>query len=87
MYYPLCLLDLSAMIGGAIGENLQVKDYKEEDLPKILKEFFDSLWHLSLGLDEWKVLGDSFSKFGEEHQRKLALHKFCSTKGEKITSS
>lgn len=43
MYYPLCLLDLSAMIGGAIGENLQVKDYKEEDLPKILKEFFDSL--------------------------------------------
>lgn len=34
---------LSAMIRGAIGENLKVKDYKEEDVPKILKEFFDSL--------------------------------------------
>ena len=43
MCYPLCLLDLSAMIRGAIGENLRVKDYKEEDVPKILKEFFDSL--------------------------------------------
>ena len=43
MFFPLCLLDLSAMIGGAIGENLLVKNYKEEDVPKILKEFFDSL--------------------------------------------
>lgn len=34
---------LSAMIRGAIGENLKVEDYKEEDIPKILKEFFDSL--------------------------------------------
>ena len=42
--------DLSAMIGGAIGQNLNVKNYKEEEVPKILKDFFDSLWHLSLGL-------------------------------------
>lgn len=42
--------DLSAMIGGAIGQNLNVKNYKEEDVPKILKDFFDSLWHLSLCL-------------------------------------
>ncbi|KAL9955114.1 hypothetical protein ACROYT_G036399, partial [Oculina patagonica] len=34
---------LSAMIGGAISENLQVKNYKEEDIPVILKEFFDSI--------------------------------------------
>ncbi|KAJ7390944.1 2'-deoxynucleoside 5'-phosphate N-hydrolase 1 [Desmophyllum pertusum] len=34
---------LSAMIGGAIGEHLQVKNYKEDDVPGILKEFFDSL--------------------------------------------
>lgn len=54
MCYPLCLLDLSAMIRGAIGENLTVKDYKEEDVPKILKEFFDSLWQLSLDLMKWK---------------------------------
>lgn len=33
---------LSAMIRGAIDENLLVKDYKEEDLPQILKEFFKS---------------------------------------------
>ena len=44
MCYPLHLLDLSAMVRGAIGENLKVEDYKEEDVPKILKEFFDSLW-------------------------------------------
>jgi len=31
------------MIRGAIGENLKVKDYREEDVPKLLKEFFDSL--------------------------------------------
>ena len=30
------------MIRGAIDENLLVKDYKEEDLPQILKEFFKS---------------------------------------------
>ena len=35
--------DLSAMIGGAIGQNLNVKNYKEEEVPKILKDFFDSL--------------------------------------------
>lgn len=57
MYYPLHLLDLSAMIGGAINENLQVKNYKEEDIPVILKEFFDSLWYLTIGLEDCKVLG------------------------------
>lgn len=34
---------LSAMIGGAIGGNVQVKNYKEEDVPEILKEFFSSI--------------------------------------------
>jgi len=31
------------MIRGAIDNNLLVKDYKEEDIPQILKEFFNSL--------------------------------------------
>lgn len=31
------------MIGGAIGENVQVKNYKEEDVPEILKEFFSTI--------------------------------------------
>lgn len=31
------------MIRGAIGENVQVKNYKEEDVPEILKEFFSSI--------------------------------------------
>ena len=35
--------DLSAMISGAVGENLCVKNYKEEDVHGILQEFFDSL--------------------------------------------
>ena len=37
------LLVLSAMIRGAIDDNLVVKDYKEEDIPHILEEFFKSL--------------------------------------------
>lgn len=37
------------MIRGAIGGNFQVKDYKEEDVPEILKEFFGSLWYSTLG--------------------------------------
>lgn len=41
MCYFLCLLDFFVMIRGVIGENLTVKDYKEEDVFKILKEFFD----------------------------------------------
>ena len=35
-------LDLSAMIHGAEGDNFLVKNYKEEDIPQILKEFFDN---------------------------------------------
>lgn len=31
------------MIGGAIRENVQVKNYKEEDVPEILKEFFSTI--------------------------------------------
>ncbi|XP_073246413.1 putative 2'-deoxynucleoside 5'-phosphate N-hydrolase 1 [Porites lutea] len=34
---------LSAMIRGAIDDNVVVKDYKEEDIPHILEEFFKSL--------------------------------------------
>lgn len=41
MCYFLCLLDFFVMICGVIGENLMVKDYKEKDVFKILKEFFD----------------------------------------------
>jgi len=33
---------LSAMIHGAAGDNFLVKNYKEEDIPQILKEFFDN---------------------------------------------
>lgn len=35
---------LSAMIRGAVDENFIVKDYKEQDLPQILREFFSTLW-------------------------------------------
>lgn len=34
---------LSAMIRGAVDENFIVKDYKEQDLPQILREFFSTL--------------------------------------------
>ena len=32
------------MIRGAVDENFIVKDYKEQDLPQILREFFSTLW-------------------------------------------
>ena len=43
LFSTLFLPDLSAMIRGAIDNNLLVKDYKEEDIPQILKEFFNSV--------------------------------------------
>ena len=42
IFNPFCTPDLSAMIRGAIDDNFLVKDYKEEDIPQILKEFFNS---------------------------------------------
>ena len=36
------------MIRGAIDDNVVVKDYKEEDIPHILEEFFKSLWKTQL---------------------------------------
>lgn len=36
------------MIRGAIDDNVVVKDYKEEDIPHILEEFFKSSWKTQL---------------------------------------
>ena len=51
------------MIRGAIDDNVVVKDYKEEDIPHILEEFFKSLWKTQLS--SYPVHGKKDSSRGD----------------------